>query len=128
MSLLPRDELNVVLVGSRKIAELNKRFLNHDGPTDVITFDYTKDPDAYIINESRLVGEIFVCIDMAVSAARDHGQSVSREVVLYIIHGILHLRGFNDGQDDEKQLMRQAETSLISRLNQHFDLDGFFVS
>ena len=116
-----------MLVRSKKMAQLNKQFLNHDGPTDVITFDYTKEFNCCPGDEFRLVGEIFVSIDAAVDAARKYKQSVSNEVVLYAIHGILHLSGFNDGQDHEIRLMRQAELSLLSRLKQDFDLDAVLV-
>ena len=120
-----QDELSIVLVGRRKIAELNRRFLNHEGPTDVITFDYTKEiihgPD----NEPRLIGEIFVCIDVAAEAAKKYNQSVSKEVILYIVHGMLHLCGFDDHQEEQIKLMRQAEECQISKLNQTFNLDDF---
>ena len=124
----PRDELNIVLVGRRKIVELNKQFLGHDGPTDVITFDYTNESGFDSHGDTRLVGEIFVCIDIAVEAAIRHRNSMSGEVVLYVIHGILHLSGFDDRTEHEIQLMREAEKSMISRLKQEFDLDIFFVS
>ncbi|MBI3191395.1 MAG: rRNA maturation RNase YbeY, partial [Pedosphaera parvula] len=86
-----RFELGIHLVGATIMARLNKEFLNHTGSTDVITFDHTADGET-----GTLYGEIFICVDDAVAQARQFGTTWQSELVRYVIHGILHLRGYDD--------------------------------
>ncbi|HEX8490662.1 MAG TPA: rRNA maturation RNase YbeY, partial [Chthoniobacterales bacterium] len=74
-------EVSVVLVSDRRMAELHRRFLQQPGPTDVITFQH---------------GEIFVSTETARRQARRFGTSLEHELRLYIVHGLLHLHGFDD--------------------------------
>ena len=82
-------ELGIHLVGARRSAALNEQFLGHEGPTDIITFDQGS-------SRERVCGELFICVAEAVRQAREFGTTWSEEVRRYVIHGILHLRGFDD--------------------------------
>lgn len=101
-------EINIYFVDNRKIKALNRRYLNKDYPTDVLAFDISKDKD-------RLYADIFVSLDMAISNAKLFRTSATYELFLYIIHGILHLLGFNDSNPQEQKAMREKENYFLNR-------------
>ena len=72
------------------MTRLNETFLHHSGSTDVITFDYASRPNTPILQ-----GEIFVCVDEAVEQARRFCCAWQEEIIRYVIHGVLHLTGFD---------------------------------
>ncbi len=86
---------------------LNKRFLNHDEPTDVITFPYSDKP---------LQGDLAISVDTAATAARERGHGVGDELLLYVIHGMLHLCGYDDLTEKERRKMREREAHYLSKL------------
>jgi probable rRNA maturation factor len=89
-------ELSVVLVSAKESAAMNEKFLGHEGPTDVITFDY-KHPESRIQNpECQIHGEIFICVEEATRQAKEFKTSWQSELARYVIHGILHLAGHDD--------------------------------
>lgn len=92
-------ELSVILVSDRRMAELHRRFLQQPGPTDVITFQH---------------GEIFISTETARSHARRFGTTIEYELRLYIAHGLLHLRGFDDKTPDAAAVMRRAQEKLVN--------------
>ena len=95
-------EVLVVLVSDRRMASLHRRFLNQPGPTDVLTFRH---------------GEIFISVETARRNARSFGSSLARELRLYIVHGLLHLHGFDDrGEADARRMKRTQEKALASLL------------
>ena len=100
----PNDELNeifVLLISDRRMAWLHRQFLNQSGPTDVITFQH---------------GEIFISVETARRQARQFGTSLTGELQLYIVHGLLHLHGYNDRTPSETRRMRAAEASVLRRV------------
>ena len=98
-------ELGIYLVNPRKMAALNERFLGHKGPTDVITFDYG---DAKMLH-----GEIFICSDVARAQAKEFGTTAQMEIVRYLVHGMLHLRGFDDLTLAKRAKMKRAEDKWV---------------
>ena len=120
LSVLPGPEnceLGVYLVGSREITRLNETFLQHRGPTVVITFNYGEGAEGAPPN-----GEIFICLDEAVGQARQFGTSWQSELVRYTVHGILHLRGFDDTRASDRRKMKREEERLLGKLGREFDL------
>lgn len=109
-------DLTVHLLNALHIARLNQLYLGHDGPTDVITFDYSDGPAA------PLVGEIFVCVDEAFLHARRFRTTWQAELARYIIHGSLHLRGHDDRQPPQRRRMKREESRLLKKLSLRFDL------
>ena len=102
-------------ISARRMAELNWTFLQHEGPTDVITFNQSHErSDA---NEA-LCGEIFICPAVAVAQAKDFKTSWQAEVTRYVIHGVLHLLGYDDGRAAERRIMKQEENRLLRLLTQ----------
>ncbi len=99
-------DLSVAVVDDPTIHELNVRHLQHDYPTDVLSFALTDEPP-------RLDGEVIVSADTAVENARDYGWPAEDELLLYVIHGVLHLAGHRDKADDEVAAMRAAEARYL---------------
>ena len=123
-SLRPDEGLTVTIVGNDTIRGINEQFLSHEGPTDVITFDYREDEDE---EGPRTAGEIIVSSDFAAAAAQEYGNSQSAELALYVVHGLLHLAGCDDHNDADRAYMRQRERECLEELGQEFDLDEIFV-
>jgi probable rRNA maturation factor len=98
-ALATLDELSVVLVSDRRMAELHRRFLQEPGPTDVITFQH---------------GEIFVSTETARRQARRFGTTADHELRLYIAHGLLHLHGFDDKDARSAAEMKRAQEKLVA--------------
>ena len=93
------DEIFVILISDRRMAQLHRRFLGQAGPTDVITFEH---------------GEILISVPMARRNARRFGNSFLRELELYIVHGLLHLCGFDDSNERAALKMRAAEKRVLN--------------
>jgi len=107
----PYDEatVSVAVVDDETIHELNRQFLAHDYPTDVLSFTLEDDPP-------QLEGEIIVSVDTARQNALEAGWSTDDELLLYVIHGTLHLAGYLDKDPDDYAEMRAAEAAVLERL------------
>ena len=91
-------EVSVWLISDRRMALLHRKFLGQSGPTDVLTFQH---------------GEIFISVDTARRHARAFGNSLLRELKLYIVHGLLHLHGFDDQTPAEARKMKTAQEKIL---------------
>jgi len=92
-------EVAVLFVSDERMALLHRRFLKQSGPTDVITFQH---------------GEIFISAETARRHARTFGNSLGREVRLYIVHGLLHLHGFDDRSEADARKMNTAQEKILA--------------
>jgi probable rRNA maturation factor len=101
--------VGVVAVDDPTIQELNRRHLNHDCPTDVLSFPMER-------TQTRLEGEVVVSADTAVATAPDYGWSAESELLLYVIHGTLHLVGCDDRDREGRREMRRREKAYLNRL------------
>ena len=115
-------ELGINLVGKREMTLVNETFLNHEGSTDVITFDHTEKRKAESGKRKQLNGELFICVDDAVSQAKEFQTSWQSEVVRYIIHGVLHLLGHDDLKPRLRRKMKGEENRLVRLLSEKFSL------
>jgi probable rRNA maturation factor len=102
-------EVSVAVVDDEMIHELNRQFLDHDYPTDVLSFALEDDPP-------RLEGEIVVSLDTAKRCASEAGWSADDELLLYVAHGALHLAGYGDKTPEDVAEMRAAEADLLAKL------------
>jgi len=93
-------DVSVLIVSDRKIAALHRRFMKESGPTDVITFQH---------------GEIFISADMAGRNAKRFGNSLARELHLYIVHGLLHLHGFDDHDPARAREMETVQRKILGK-------------
>src|SRR3989440_3486832 len=83
-------DVSLAFVDNPTIHQLNKRYLQHDEPTDVLSFPLSE------ANSRRLAGELVVGAEAAQAQAEAHGHAVQAELALYVIHGLLHLCGYDD--------------------------------
>jgi len=110
-------ELGVHLLGVAPMTHLNEEHLKHAGCTDVITFDYA-DP----ARREWLGGDIFVCVPEATRQASQFRTRWEEEVVRYIVHGLLHLKGFDDRSPRQRQRMKREENRVLRSVKRRFAL------
>ena len=101
-------ELNLIFVDDDKILELNKKYLNHNWVTDVITFPLNEE------NEN-LEGEIYISAPTAEKQANEYKVLLKEELLRLAIHGVLHLTGYNDKTETEKKEMRLKEDYYLEQ-------------
>lgn len=87
---------------------MNREFLEHDYPTDVLSFRISDEGDA-------LEGEVYVDLDMAAERAPEFGTRFSHEAARYVVHGLLHLAGHDDAQPEQREHMRELENRYLER-------------
>lgn len=104
-----KAKVTIACLTDSAIAILNQRFLQHEGPTDVISFPYHQ-------SKNNLQGELAVSTDTAYSAAADRNHSPADELLLYIVHGLLHLCGYDDLDDQSRAEMRARERHYLNLL------------
>ncbi len=105
-------ELSIAIVDDPTIRELNNTYLGHDYETDVISFVLEEDAE-----RSFLSGQLIVSMDTAETVASSIGVETDDELLLYVVHGTLHLVGLDDKQPELAQEMRAAEKEYLERLN-----------
>ena len=105
--------VSVTLVDKRAIARLNKEHVGHAGPTDVISFGFTRSSP-----KDPVIGDIYICPEVAAENARVHGQPVRRELARLVVHGTLHVLGHDHpvGDDRESSPMWRRQERLVARL------------
>lgn len=117
-----RATLSVAILDNASIRTLNARYLEHDYETDVLSFllecrtpepSSSTDPNAPRGEGKEIEGDVIVSAEMAVNCAEEYGWSPENELTLYLIHGVLHLLGYDDLSYDEKQLMRSKEKECL---------------
>jgi len=131
-------ELCFHFVPAREMARVNEEFLDHMGPTDVITFNHnevfrggqtgslrysrleTCATGRPVSGDASLHGEIFICLEVALAQAREFRTSWPEEVVRYCVHGLLHLRGYDDVRAADRRKMKREEDRIVNELGQHF--------
>ena len=104
--------LSVVFVTDQRIKALNKKYLKREYTTDVLSFDLRENLKV----TKNVEGEIIISTDTAKRNARIFGTSVNREIVLYVVHGILHLLGFDDHTPGQIKRMRGEERKILNLL------------
>ena len=110
---LDNFELGVQLIRAPEMTRINETFLGHEGATDVITFDHAS---CLTPHAPRLHGELFICYDVAISQARQFRTTWPDELVRYLIHGVLHLQGFDDHRAADRRKMKREESRLLREL------------
>ncbi|MCX8092086.1 MAG: rRNA maturation RNase YbeY [Verrucomicrobiae bacterium] len=114
-------ELGVHLVNDAEMTRLNERFLRHAGTTDVIAFNHADATVPLPRSEPRaaLYGELFVCVPEALRQARRFRTHWTRELARYIVHGTLHLLGYDDATPAARRRMKREEDRLLRALARH---------
>ncbi len=101
------ETLTVIFTDDSTLKEMHERFLNDPSETDVITFN--------LGDEDKIEGEIYISIDQAVRQAAEFAVSPEEEVLRLITHGLLHLKGFDDLQEEARREMKEHEDRLVQQ-------------
>ena len=104
------NSLNYIFCSDEYLKEINIQYLGHNTYTDIVTFNYNPSKDV-------LDGEIYISVDRVRDNAKSFDSDFQSELHRVIIHGVLHLIGFNDKTKREKTLMREKEDTYLSLLN-----------
>ena len=105
-----KAEINIVFVDDNYIIKLNQEYLSKDTTTDVLSFILTDESD------EQLEGEVYANIEQIIRQAEDYHVSSDVELCRVVIHGLLHLIGFNDQSDDDKKVMTEKEDYYLINL------------
>ena len=102
-----KPEMALHFIGKKRISELHRDFFDDPTPTDCITFPY---------HDPYFLGEVFVCPEVAFDYASSEGGDLEEEITLYVVHGFLHLLGYDDIDPKKREQMRKEETKWMAKL------------
>ena len=106
---LERDaRVTVRIVGEAEARALNRAFRGKDGPTNVLTFVMSAEP--------RLAGDLALCAPLIAREARAQGKSAAAHYAHLVVHGVLHLQGYDHGNERDARVMERLETRIVTRL------------
>ncbi len=103
-------KVTLAFVNDPHIHRLNKQFLEHDEPTDVLTFPYSDK------GSKKIEGDVVISYETAAEYAADRDHSLELELLLYVVHGCLHLCGYDDTSVKAEKIMRKKEREYLSKL------------
>ena len=116
-------ELGLAIVGQERIQQLNLNYLGKDEPTDVLAFPMLPDqprgdlaPFVAPPNGIKHLGEVIVAYHQAVIQAKEHQHSIRREIAILIVHGVLHLLGYDHDKPEMERQMRAREAEILSHI------------
>lgn len=105
------DEVSVYFVTKEEIAELHADYFDDPTPTDCISFPLDEEGEEY-----RMLGDLFICPEVAQEYIAIEGGELYVEISLYLVHGLLHLLGYDDIEDEDREEMRAAERRHMENL------------
>lgn len=108
------DELSLYFVNEKIICELHEKYFGDSSSTDCITFPIDNPKE----KKACFLGEVFICPKTAINYAQKHSLEPLNELYLYIIHGLLHLLGYDDISKKDKTIMRKKEKSCMSLIKE----------
>lgn len=104
---------DIILVDEKTIQEINKNYRNKDMVTDVISFAF-EDNEEMVYNETRLLGEIYICIPRMINQAEEYGHSQKRELSFLAVHGLLHLLGYDHMNKEDEKIMFELQELILN--------------
>ncbi len=123
--------MEITFVDDKKMEEINNKFLNHEGTTDIITFNYDESEEDDVLdfledeildvkntkkkNQKYIHGELFICVDQAKRQAKQYQVLLENELTRLIFHGLLHIIGIDDLTEEERAEMRLNENILLDK-------------
>lgn len=105
--------INYIILDDEGLLEINQQYLNHDYYTDIITFPLE-------VSNQRIISDIFISIDRIRENAEKYNVTFTTEYLRVIIHGLLHMSGYNDKTEEDTKIMRSKETELIEEFYRRF--------
>jgi probable rRNA maturation factor len=117
----PSAEVSLLIAGQDRVQELNRAFLGEDRPTDVLSFPMLSpadDQSGFVSPPDGMVhlGEVIISLPQAVRQAEEHGHSVRREIAVLVIHGVLHLLGYDHDMAEAEFRMKAREHDILERI------------
>lgn len=113
-------EISLVFTGNKRIRTLNRQYRGIDRATDVLSFEGEGGEEFVEPGDGvRHLGEIFISCPKAFSQAKEKGHSVAKEIDILLIHGLFHLLGYDHIKDEDYEVMRGKEESVIKKLYKH---------
>ena len=112
-------DVNVLIVDSQQMQEINRQQRGIDSPTDVLSFPYFEydEPGEFIgeiyEDEENILGDIILCAEKIVSQAAEYGHSQERELAFLVVHSMLHLTGYDHMEEADRNLMQAEERRLM---------------
>jgi len=116
--------LDVTFTNDRNMKKYNAELVGHSGSTDVITFAYLEDPEEFFPGEVGV--ELIINPDAAAREGEKRGTGYSRELALYLVHGLLHAAGEDDLEPVARRRMRRREREVMAALEKKFDFAEVF--
>lgn len=111
-------EVSLVLVGEKRIRNLNRQYRGIGRVTDVLSFEGENDDDFISPKDGvSYLGEIFICVKKAERQAREHGHPLGREMDILMVHGMFHLMGYDHIKDEDYEVMHRKEDKALRRLS-----------
>lgn len=115
LGLPAQSEVSITFVDDAEMARLNEGYRGKEGPTDVLSFECDNLDDCFPEDGQTFeAGDIIIAPDVAVGQAKDLGHSLTEEVDTLIVHGMLHLMGYDHVEDDEAALMQEEQDALLA--------------
>ncbi|MCQ9208510.1 MAG: rRNA maturation RNase YbeY [Omnitrophica bacterium] len=111
---LTKAEVSILFAGKTYIRTLNRRFRKIDEPTDVLAFSMYEGRENPLHPE--VLGDLVICPEIAQKYARSYGTSLNREIYLYLIHGILHLLGYDDTSAKKRIIMEKEQNRILKKI------------
>lgn len=117
-----KAEFSLIITGQKKIRQLNLAYLGEDRPTDVLSFPMLTEPDkeAFVVapDGKKHLGEVIISFPQVVIQAEEHGHPAEREMAVLIIHGVLHLLGYDHARAAERRKMQSREAVILDSLEE----------
>ena len=110
-----KSEVNIIFVGLEEIHEINKTYRNVDRPTDVISFAL-EDTEDVTVYEERVLGDIYICLDKVHEQAKEYGHTEIREMAFLIVHGLLHLLGYDHMIKEEEKIVFGLQEEILNEM------------
>lgn len=105
--------VNIILVSKEEIHKINKEYRNVDRPTDVISFALEENEELSF-EFGRLLGDIYICVPIMKSQAIEYGHSEKRELSFLVVHGLLHLLGYDHMEKEEEKVMFEKQELILN--------------
>lgn len=119
----PPVEVAVVIADDTALRELNRRYRNVDAPTDVLAFpNETRGPFVGIEGQPHYLGDVIISYSRAEEQAKEAGHPVEAELQLLVVHGVLHLLGYDDEVESERAKMWAAQEAILAALDVQLNL------
>lgn len=108
---IKKVEFNIIIVDNNYIHDLNKKYRGIDRETDVISF--ALEDDKTFNPKTRVLGDVYISLDKAISQANEYGHSLERELCFLAVHGMLHLLGYDHMEKSEEEIMFSLQEKIL---------------